>query len=323
MAERNIIMKNVKKIISAMLSGAMALTICAGAALNVSAATVYREHESNYDPGYSDVVANDSFEKAELFPAFSLYNGRTYYCLRGDFASNEKKTDTIDYYKFSVTKGEGNKGRYAIRLDNMASGNNFDLYLYDANRNCIAYSTRTGNQKDIVKTPEITATTDYYLVVRAETKSSTQNSTYDIFVEDYIKTETKTVNPSPTTLTTKPDVWSPDATAKVSVPANAIVTEAKVTATKVGTNAYDHVIRVKLTDKGEYATVSWKSGEVKIPDLVGVNCSGQNWYVGFMASELPQMIGGQLTYTGYVSLKITKLTVTYEYDCYPDYPDGP
>lgn len=175
-------MKNVKKIISAILSGAMALTICAGTTLSVSAAGNIEERESQYEPGYSDIVVNDTFEKAETLFTYSLYKG-TYYCLKGNFASNDERTDVRDFYKFSVTKSEGNKGRFAIILDGMATGNNFDLFLYDANQNCIASSERTGNQKDIVKTPEITSTTDYYLEVRAINVSGT-NSAYNIFVKD-------------------------------------------------------------------------------------------------------------------------------------------
>lgn len=108
-------MKNVKKMISAMLSGAMALTMFAGTALNVSAVDIHEERESQYEPGYSDIVYNDSIETAESFPSYLLYK-QSYYCHRGDFKSNEFKTDTSDFYKFSVTKSEGNKGRILLRL---------------------------------------------------------------------------------------------------------------------------------------------------------------------------------------------------------------
>lgn len=51
-------MKSVKKIISAMLSGAMALTICASATLTVSAIEPYQEFESRYEP--DQTVAQNS-----------------------------------------------------------------------------------------------------------------------------------------------------------------------------------------------------------------------------------------------------------------------
>lgn len=311
-------MKNVKKIISTMLSGAMALSICAGTALNVSAVENHEERESQYEPGYSDIVNNDSFETAETFPSYLLYK-KSYYCHRGNFESNDKKTDVRDFYKFSVSKGEGNKGRMAIRLDGMATGNNFDLYLYDANRNCIASSNRTGKQMDIVKTPEITSTTDYYLEVRAVTVSGT-NSIYNLFVEDSIKTATATAKLSPTTINATPDQWSPNAYKDMSkVPSTAVVTKATVSAKKSSSSGgYNHVIRVKLNNADDYETVAWKSGSATIPELVGKKCSG-TWYAGFKASELPQIIAGKPTYLGIVALSNFELTVTYEYEVYPEY----
>ena len=312
-------MKSVKKIISAMLSGAMALTMCAGTALNVSAVENSVERESQYEPGTSSIVYNDSFETAELLPTYLLYK-KTYYLHRGDFVSNEFKTDTSDFYKFSVSKGEGNKGRMAIRLDGMATGSNFDLYLYDANHNCIAESTRTGKQEGIVKTPEITNTTDYFLEVRVVDVSAT-NSIYNIYVEDSIKSATKTAKLSPITINSKPDQWSPNASKDMtsSVPQNAIVTKATVSAKKSSSSGgYNHVIRVRLNNRDDYETVEWKSGSATIPELVGKNCYG-TWYAGFTASELPQLIAGKPTYLGIVALSNFELTVTYEYDVYPEY----
>ncbi len=303
-----------------MLSSVMALSICAGTALNVSAAEVYNERESQYEPGYSDIVVNDTFEKAELFPSYLLHQG-TYYCLRGNFESNDLHIDRSDFYKFSVTKSEGNKGRIAIRLDNMATGNNFDLYLYDANYNCISSSKQLGNKKEVVKTPEITTTTDYFLEVRAVTVSSTQNSIYNLFVEDYIITETKTAKLSPITINAKPDQWSPNASKDMTryVPTNAIVTKATVSAKKSSSSGgYNHVIRVRLNNTDDYEAVAWKSGEATIPELVGKNCYG-TWYAGFTASELPQIIAGKPTYLGIVALSNFELTVTYEYDKYPEF----
>lgn len=302
-----------------MLSGAMALTICAGTALNVSAAEIHEERESQYEPGTSSIVYNDSFETAELLPVYLLYR-KSYSLHRGNFVSNEFKTDTVDYYKFSLSKGDGNKGRIAITLDGMATGNDFDLYLYDANYNCIASSTRTGKQKEIVKTPEITSTTDYYLKVEAVTVSGT-NSTYNITVGDSIGSATVTAKLSPTTINSKPDEWSPNASKDMTrtVPQNAVVTKATVSAKKsTSSGGYNHVIRVRLNNNDNYETVAWKSGSATIPELVGKNCYG-TWYAGFKASELPQMIGGKPTYLGIVALSNFELTVSYEYDMYPEY----
>lgn len=311
-------MKNVKKVISAILSGAMALTICAGTALNVSAIEVYNEREMQYDPG-TELVSNDTFETAESLPALLLYK-KTYYLLRGDFSSNADKTDTHDFYKFSIDGNIGNKGRVAIRLANFASSNNFDLYLYDANRNLIDSSEQLRNTKDIVTTPIVTKNTDYYLEVRVKTRSTTSDTIYNIYVEDSIKTVTETAKLSPITINATPDKWSPNASKDMSkVPSDAIVTKATVSAKKsASSGGYNHVIRVRLNNNDDYETVAWKSGEATIPELVGKKCSG-TWYAGFKASELPQMIAGKPTYLGIVALSNFELTVTYEYEVYPEY----
>lgn len=67
-------MKSVKKIISAMLSGAMALTICASATLTVSAIEPYQEFESRYEPDQT-VAQNSSFSDSELLPYSGLKGG--------------------------------------------------------------------------------------------------------------------------------------------------------------------------------------------------------------------------------------------------------
>lgn len=318
MEERNIIMKNVKKIISAMLSGTMALTICAGTALNVSAVEVYEEREMLSET-YNEANWNDTINTAETIPVSLLYD-ETYYMLRGNFTTDTFHTDRRDFYKFHIGKTTGHNGRVAIRLDSIASGNNFDLYLYDANQNLIASSKRTGNQKDIVKTPEITSYTDYFLEVRAETITNA-STLYNIFVEDYYFTTTKTVKLSPSTLNATPDKWSADAYRDMTSYVNptAVVTKAKISATKSkSSGGYNHVIRVKLNKNDDYVTVSWNSGAVEIPGLVGKNAYG-TWYAGFKASELPQMIGGKPTYLGIVALSDLTLEVTYDYQIYTEY----
>lgn len=303
-------MKNVKKVISAILSGAMALTICAGAALPVSAVDYYTERESQYDPG-TELVLNDNFEKAESLPLNLLYNGNTYLYLTGNFNSNAMHTDTSDFYKFSMGSSTGNKGRVAIILDGVSSNNNFDLYLYDKNHNCIDSSVLTGNKRDVVRTPLISSYTDYYLEVRAEEANNTNNSVYKIFVEDSIEVVSGSFKLAPTTLNTKPDVWSTDAYRDLShLPSDAVVLSAKVSAKKSSSSkGYNNVIRVKIGN-GDYETVTWKSGDVNIPGLVGQKCNAV-WYAGFKASVL--------TSTSVVSMSSFEITLQYEHDKYINY----
>ena len=184
-------MKNGKKIISAILSCAMALSVCAGTALSVSAAGECKEEESTYSPN-STVGRNDTFEQAEIMQASWLYD-KTYTRLVGNFVSGENHIDTNDFYKFSTKKTTGNSGRVAITLDGIPVGHDYDLFLYDTNKKLIASSTNAGNKKEIVKTPKILTTTSYYLEVRAVTIPDDSQSNYYITVGDYIQTKTTTV----------------------------------------------------------------------------------------------------------------------------------
>lgn len=297
-----------------MLSCAMALTMCAGTAVSVSAADPYEERESQYEPKV-DLVHNDSFETAELLP-LPLLLSNSYPFLRGNFESDEHHTDEHDYYKFSIGGSTGNKGRVAIILSGMATGNNFDLYLYDSNQNLINSSKNLGNTKEILTTPIVTSYTDYYLEVRNESATNNDNSTYNITVEENIVTVTTTVSLSPTTLNASPNEWSTDAYRNMSsIPSDAVVISAKISAKKSTTNnAYNNVLRVKLGNN-EYVQVAWASGDIEIPQLIGENCSGY-WYAGFKASELSVIVAGKPTYLGIVSMNTFKLTVTYEYDKY-------
>lgn len=310
MAERNIIMKNVKKIISAMLSGAMALTICASTTLTVSAAEPYQEFESRYDPDQT-VAQNSSFSDSELLP-YSGLTGGSYSYVAGNFNSNDNYTDTEDYYRFGLGKSDGSNGRIAIKLEGIPAGHNYDLYLYDENQNLVASSKRLSNKNEIIRTPAISKYTSYYILVKAETVPDHSNSSYRLSVGDYIATVTKSkVGLSPVTLNTSPNEWSPNAYRDMSsLPEDAVVLSAKISATKSSSSkAYNNVLRVKLGN-GEYETVTWKSGEIEVPGLVGQKCSC-TWYAGFK--------GSVLTSTPLISMSSFKMTVTYEYDKLADY----
>lgn len=313
MAERNIIMKNGKKIISAILSCAMALSMCAGTALSVSAAGDCQEEESTYSPN-STVGRNDTFEQAEIMQASWLYD-KTYTRLVGNFVSGENHIDKYDFYKFSTKKTTGNSGRVAITLDGIPVGHDYDLYLYDANKKLIASSTNEGNKKEIVKTPAILTTTSYYLEVRAETIPDDSQSNYYITVGDYIKTKTTTVSLSPRELTAKSNQWSSDAYGKttLSVPADAVIVTAKISATRgSANNSANNVLRVKNGKNGQYISVTWTTGDIEVTELAGQKCNN-DWYAGFKATELPLLSVGPNSYLGFVSMYTFKVTITYEY----------
>lgn len=303
-------MKSVKKIISTMLSGAMALTICAGAALNVFAAEPYQEFESRYEPDQT-VAQNSSFSDAELLPYSGLKNG-SYSYVAGNFNSNENYTDTEDYYKFGLGSSDGSKGRIAITLEGIPVGHNYDLYLFDENQNLVASSKRLSSKNEIIRTPAISKYTSYYILVKAETVTDYVPTSYRLSVREYIGTVTKSnVGLSPVTLNTSPNQWSTDAYRDMtSLPEDAVVLKATISATKSSSSkAYNNILRVKLGN-GAYETVTWKSGEIEIPGLIGQNCSCY-WYAGFT--------GSVLTSTPLISMSSFKMTVTYEYDKLADY----
>lgn len=299
-------MKSVKNIISTLLSGAMALTMCAGTALTVSAAEPYQEFESRYEPGQY-AASNSSISRPELFPT-SAYNGSYVY---GNFYSNDEYTDTEDYYRIGTGKTDGDNGSVAIKLENIPIGHNYDLFLIDQNQNVVASSERLGNSNEIIRTPCVSSYTTYYLLVKAVTVPNHNESYYRLSMLDYIVTNTVSVNLQPSTLNTSPNEWSTNAYRDMrNLPDDAVVVSAKVSAKKSSSSkGYNNIIRVKLGN-GEYETVTWKSGDLEVPGLIGQNCSAY-WYAGFKASVL--------TSTSIVSMNTFKMTITYKYDKLKNY----
>jgi hypothetical protein len=300
-------MKKFKRTVAVVAAAIMSVTTMVGS--NVAYAdndNYWYEEESRYDPDLNstyELFENNVIESAEYFPLSSLLN-KTYWSLVGDFKYIE---DNDDYYKITISKTNGNKGRVAIKLEDIAYGNNFDLYLYDANGNEIMTSKRTGNQKEIIKTPEISTYTTYYLRVKPETIADRTSSNYSIKVDEYISTVSVTKSLTPSSVTAYTGSWSTNAYRDMTnLPSDAKIVSAKVSATK-GTSpkTYGNELRVKIGN-GSYTYVTWKSGNIDLPELIGQNCSSY-WYAGFRAYELS-------TNVGMVSMKSFKLTIQYEYD---------
>ncbi|MCM1579103.1 MAG: hypothetical protein NC078_09935 [Ruminococcus sp.] len=301
----------VKKFIAAILSGAVALTMCAGTTLSVSAAGVYQEEESEHAPGSIPSLCNDSYENAEVLPVSSLLDG-TYTHLIGNFASTDGYTDNADYYKFSTKKTTGNSGRIAITLDGIPTGHDYDLYLFDSNRKLIDSSENAGTTKEVVKTPAVTVTTSYYLVVKPKTIPDHSLSSYKITVSEYIKTATTTVSLSPRELSAKSNQWSSDAYGKIttSIPKDAVIVTAKISAERGKVNnSANNVLRVKKGKSGNYISVTWATGDIEIKELAGKPLSAE-WYAGFKATEIPLGVNTSL---GFTSMYNFKVTITYEY----------
>lgn len=297
-----------RRILSALMAGIIGVSSCFGLTASAFAAgtTPLAEMENENSTAAS---GNNSFERAEYISISSLLN-KTYPYLLGDFKGNENFTDTVDYYTFSITKNTGSKGRVAISLENIPSGHNYNLYLYNSSHTLIASSTKSGNSNEVIKTPEITGSTTYYVKVEAVTVPDPAASSYRIKVNEYMTTKTVTASLTPRTLVTTKDTWSADASIDESkLPADATIVSAKVSATKPSTTAaYNHMLRVKIGKNGTYVPVTWKSGDIAVPELVGQNCCG-TWYAGFKAS----MLSG-VSALDSISMSSFKLIIEYEYD---------
>lgn len=302
-------MKTKNRFVSALMAGIISVSAALSLTASAFAAGTDPLKELETTPA-SEAGGNNSFEHAEYIPASSLLN-KTYPYLSGNFVSNGELNDTVDYYTFSVTKNTGSKGRVAITLDGIPSGNDYDLYLYDKDHKLIASSEKSGTSSELVKTPESTGAT-YYLLVKVKTVNYA-NSSYRIKFDEYMVTKSVTASLTPRQLVTTSGVWSPDASVdKSSLPSDATIVSAKVSATKPSTTAaYGHTLRVKIGKNGTYVPVTWKSGDINVPELVGQNCSGV-WYAGFKASLMP----GSSALDS-IQMSSFKLIIEYEYDSMP------
>lgn len=263
----------------------------------------------------ANLFSDDSYTDAQVISSGPLLD-KTYSYVQGGFYG---ASDLADCYLFGLGSTSGSKGRVAIKLEGIPFGHDYNLELLDQNGNIIAYSRRAGNTNEIIRTPVVTAYTNYYVRVIPVNVPNYENSTYRIIFDTNIVTETKTSSLTPTTLNSTSDTWSTDAYVNNStLPADAKIVSAKVQAQRsTVNNATLNQLRVKV-GSGAYQTVTWKSGDVDVPDLVGQNASGY-WYAGFEAKELAVIIGGQVVYLGIVSMNNFKLTVQYEYDRYLNY----
>ena len=301
-------MKKFKKTVAVVIAALMSVTMMFGTV------TASADDDGNYHEQESQVnlnemqdptlMLNDSFESAEYMPVSLLLN-KTYWSMLGDFHNYD--IDAVDCYYLGFGKTTGSNGRIAIKMENVAYGNDYDLYLFDENHNLLKSSERTGNANEIIKTDPINSYTKYYLAVIPYAMNDTDNTGYTIKVDEYISTVTTTKTLTPSSLTANTGSWSTNAYRDMtSLPNDAKIVSAKVSATK-GTSpkTYGNQLRVKMGN-GDYTVVNWSSGNINIPELIGQYCSDY-WYVGFRAYELSSNVG-------MVSMKSFKLTIQYEYD---------
>lgn len=260
----------------------------------------------------SKLVINDTMDTAESIPMGQIAKGQFSYMIghfidgeiENDDGTTETHIDRSDWYSFTLYPTDGHDGRLAIRLAAVSSGDDYELNLYDKNGTLLDSTKRNDPVIKLVKTPKISTATKYYIEVKANHISDGSLLDYHVAAVEYISTVKKTLYLSPSKLTSTSDVWSSNASKSISLPDGATVVSAKISSTKGSTNKnYGNQVRVKINN-GSYTTVTWTSGKIDLPQLVGQPASG-TWYVGFKAKALS---GSTVSMSGF------KIELEYEYD---------
>ncbi|MFE5472909.1 anti protein [Bacillus safensis] len=258
----------------------------------------------------SDYANNDTMEKAQFLQP-SLYLNKSYLYHEGSISS----TNDIDFYHFTSSKFDGADGRFSIKLVNVKSGNDFDLYLYNKNGSLVSSSVRTYNQNEIIHMPKIAASTDYYLAVKPKQLLNEEDKTYRIVFDKSIEKATLKRYGSPATLNSFNEAGSPNSNFDLSsLPQDAVVTGLSLEADKGSTNAHNYVFTVSSL-KGGAVNVPWNGQKVDISSYKTSQVPAKDrFFVSFNAIEVPQLIGGRLIKVGVVSIKNLQLTFEYEYN---------
>lgn len=295
-----------KKFVSAAVALSLSFTIMSGLnGTTIHAASVLTENETS-------TFNNDDLDNAKFLSTNSILNKTLYSYILGGFYGEE---DVLDCYEFSTSKTTGSEGRFAIKMEGIPSGHNYNLYLFDENGDIIAASTRASNRNEIVKiTEKASRYTTLYVVVQPVTVPDYEKSSYRLIFDEYIATGTKKLTFLPTQVTTTSGAWSSDVSASgTSIPSNASITSATISASKsTVVNGIGYQLRAKV-GSGAYTQVNWSSGDIALPELVGQNASG-TYFAGFTATEIMVKVGNRYQYLGFMSMKSFKMTVNYEYD---------
>ncbi|MCB2362102.1 hypothetical protein [Clostridium estertheticum] len=260
-------------------------------------------------------LTNDTFQTADYFGTTGLTDNFSAY-LTGVLGNNKNEpiNSDIDYYEIGVSSATANKGRFAIKLENIPVGCNYNLYLYNANQVLIGQSERSGNQNEIVRTPEIPSGTTYYILVKPALGTSVNaTANYSVKLENTVKTVTSTLTTTPSTLNSTGTAKSSSVLVDLrsSVPSDALVRKIKVSATKSPSAlSYNYIMYVSSGTNTTWKTGVW-NGEITAFNIVDPTKrvhAKDAWYVAFSATPINPR---QLNVT---TIKSVKLTITYEYD---------
>lgn len=286
-------------------------------ALNVSAAdytTTELETFGNLD--------NDSFARAESVLTTPLSSSSCSYVngILGNSPSHigDPNADE-DFYKIYVTSTTGNKGRFAIKLENIPAGCNYDILLYDVNQAFLGSSTRAGTANEILRTPEITSSTTYYVRIIPATGTTVNPSAYyRLKLESTVVTVTSTFTATPTYLnsigTARSNSGSVDL--RTRVPADALVRKITVSATKSTSNqSYNYIMYVSSALHPTWESGAW-NGEITaftIADPTRRARARDMWYIAFSATPINPAVLNATTISN------AQIIMTYEYDTAVNY----
>lgn len=139
-----------------------------------------------YASSIDEVEPNGTFNQAQNIGSWSEYN--TVY---GSISS----IDDTDIFKFTAYSGD----RFAVRLNGIEAGNDFNLFLLNSNYDVIDQSVRTNNANEIVRF-DVPSTGNYYILVLPLSTDGYSNDVYYLTFHNRIKTGSYTASLSPTSI---------------------------------------------------------------------------------------------------------------------------
>lgn len=141
---------------------------------------------------FQSLAYTDSYEPNNDFDEAAYVGGWNYLIL--DPVTIESPQD-YDVFKFYAIQGD----RFAISLQNIPAGDDYDLYLFDASYTLLASSWRAGNTNEIVRY-DVPTSGYYYVVVAPYIVISNGDSFYRLNFIDRIKSGTYTASLSPSSV---------------------------------------------------------------------------------------------------------------------------
>ena len=246
-----------------------------------------------YASSIDEVEPNDTVYQAQNIGSWSEYN-TVYGTISG--------MDDTDVFKFSAYTGD----KFAVRLNGIEAGNNFDLYLLNSNFEVIGQSLRVNNANEIVRF-DVPSADDYYIRVTPLSTDGYANDVYYLTFYNRIKTGSYTATLSPTSIS-RQGSSTPSSTATVNLTSNSSIptgaTVRSVQAQGTISPSLGNTFRQVLNT----AENVWHTS----------NQGGTNFTDITIDDQLPVKTSWSVRFYSLATLKSTwsspKLNISYEYD---------